>query len=928
MTVPFPPRATARLQFRDGFTLADGCAVVGYLRDLGVSHVYASPLLRARQGSTHGYDVVDFTEIDPALGGEDAFRRFSATLAAHGMGLIVDFVPNHMGVGTENAWWMDVLTWGRDSVHAPVFDIDWASAACPGKVLLPILDRPYAEALASGIIGLAFDAERGRFTVRCPGRELPLNPATQGMLLRRAAAMVAVPAVGRRLNALATACEAIRPGIRVGVERQAEAFSRDLAVLAGSEPEARAAIERMTEAVGGAGVEAEAARPRRSLHDLLEAQHYRLAHWRLAASEINYRRFFDIDDLIGIRVEDPTVFDAVHRWLLDAAAADRIQGVRLDHIDGLADPAGYLRRLRRAIDTVSTFPFAIHVEKILAAGEPLPPDWPIEGTTGYETMAAIHDVLVDRSGRPAFEAAFRAFTGRAESFEDVVRTARRQTLARTFPGAFSALSDLLLTIARADSTTRDAPRQLLRDALEAVIVTFPTYRSYVRPDAPSGTPPALAAALADAATRLPPDAAPVLALLRRVLSGECGPAPAAIATAARTLAIRFQQLTSPIAAKSVEDTAYYRHVPLVSLNEVGGAPERYGLDTPSFHAFQRDHAASWPAALVPLATHDHKRGADVRARLAALSERGAEWDARIASWSRATGRFVRRNEKCRMPSPTHEYLFYQTLLGLWPASGEPGPDLADRVAAYMVKAAREGKEKTAWIDGDAAYEAALESFVRGALDPVRGKDFRQDFAWFARSVARAGAVKGLAQVVLQMTIPGVPDLYQGSEDWDLTLVDPDNRRPVDYAGLAARLQAVAGAAVDPLLETWPDGRVKQWLVHRLLGLRRGDPLLFARGRYAAVEADGPDAEDLLAWRREHEGRHLVALVPRRIGGRLPPEGGLGLSGFADGRLPLPVAGHWTEVITGEQVEAPDALLVDLSHRLARFPAIVLSRTEA
>lgn len=790
--IAHPPRATARLQFHAGFTLDDGRAALPYLARLGISHVYASPLLAARPGSTHGYDVIDPTRIDPERGGEAGFARFAAALRSHGLGLILDIVPNHMAADPDTPWWRDVLEHGRASPHAAVFDIDWDTPANPGRVLLPILGKRYGEALRDGDIRLVRDPATGRPVVAIPGHTLPVAAGT------------------------------------------AEAIDES--------PDA--------------------------LHQILERQHYRLAHWRVAPAEVNYRRFFDIDGLVGVRVEDPAVFDATHSRILAAIAAGQVQGLRIDHIDGLADPAGYLARLRQAVDAVRPGPFTLWVEKILAEGEDLPAGWPVAGTTGYEVANAIHALQVDPAAAGPIRAAYARFTGDQDSMAGTIRRCRRAVIEGSLAAPFEALVDAVDRLAYAGWQERDLTRAAIRDALAAVIEQLPAYRGY-------GNGPAFGL---DSAIDRARDArpGPALDFVAMLLTGRIPGDEAA------RILCRLQQLTGAVAAKAVEDTAFYRHVPLVSLNEVGGWPERFGMAPAEFHAAFARRRQDWPDALSSLSTHDHKRGADVRARLAALSELAPEWQAAIAAWSALLAPHRGGSNDRPVPSRRHEYLFFQTVIGTWPPGG-PNAATADRIAAYLLKAAREGKDETGWAEPDAAYEAGLERFIRAALDPAG--PFGTAAAPFAERVARIGAVNGLAQLALQMTLPGVPDLYQGTEEWDLSLVDPDNRRPVDWDRLARRLGAIEKADPGELAAAWPDGRVKHWLAARLLRLRRDDPALFARGDYAPVAAEGPAADHVVAWRRSLEGRHLVVAVPRLVAGKL--NGALGLTGFDGTALPLP-----------------------------------------
>ncbi|MGO1077129.1 malto-oligosyltrehalose synthase, partial [Inquilinus sp. CA228] len=567
----------------------------------------------------------------------------------------------------------------------------------------------------------------------------------------------------------------------------------------------------------------------------------------------------------------PVEFDATHGRIDSAVAAGQVQGLRIDHIDGLADPAGYLARLRQAVDAVRPGavrpgPFTIWVEKILAEGEDLPAGWPAEGTTGYEIANAIHGLQVDPAAAGPIRAAYARFTGDHGSMADTIRRCRRAVIEGNLAAPFEALVDAVDRLAYAGWEERDLTRAALREALATVIEHLSAYRGY-----PGGATFGLAAAIARARDTVP---GPALDFVAKLLSGRAPGAEAAL------ILQRFQQLTGAVAAKAVEDAAFYRHLPLASLNEVGGWPERFGIEPDDFHAVFARRRRDAPDALSSLSTHDHKRGADVRARLAALTELAPEWQSGLAAWSTLLAPHRGGGNDRPVPSRRHEHMFLQTVIGTWPAGG-PDSAYADRITAYLLKAAREGKDETNWTDPDQAYEAGLERFVRAAL----AGPFAAAIAPFAERVARIGAVNGLAQLALQMTLPGVPDLYQGTEEWDLSLVDPDNRRPVEWDRLARQLDAIADANPVELAAAWPDGRIKHWLAARLLRLRRDDPALFARGDYAPVPVQGPAAAHVVAWRRSLDDRHLVVAVPRLVAGKL--NGALGLTGFDGTALNLP-----------------------------------------
>ncbi|HET6467273.1 MAG TPA: malto-oligosyltrehalose synthase [Geminicoccaceae bacterium] len=868
------PRATYRLQFRSGVGFAEAAALVPYLASLGVSHLYASPLLRAREGSTHGYDTVDFARLDPALGGLEDFARLSAALREHGLGLILDFVPNHMGIGPDNPWWQELLAQGERS--PPRFDVDWraTAGATPGRVLLPVLGDPYGRVLERGELGLVPDEATGRPAAAYFEHRYPLSPATFALI---------DPSLPALLDA--TPPDAARIGTLL---------------------EAASAPER--------------------LHAILEAQPWRLAHWRTAAHLLNYRRFFDITELASVRMEDPAVFEEAHGLILELVAQGRLQGLRLDHVDGLWDPAGYLVRLQAALAHVrgTDAPFYVLVEKILGPDEELPPDWPCAGTTGYEFLGTLTGPFLDAHGLDRLTALYGEITGEGRDFATIAREAKRETLARLFPGELERLAREAHGIAQADLATRDLPLAVLRDAIAAYIVALPVYRTYVDAAGASGEDlRRIEAALEDARSSGTVEDETAFAFLRRLLVGGTE----------ETLgfAMRLQQVSGPVMAKALEDTAFYRWHRLVALNEVGGEPAHPPLGAEAFHAANAARLARQPGGMLAGTTHDTKRGEDVRARLAVLSELPEAWAAAVRRWRELNAPLVRGEAGRRVPEPKVAYLIYQTLVGVWPLGLGPKDaaglhHLADRLATYLQKALREAKERTRWTAPDAEYEAAVESFARALLHPGESAEFLGDLAAFVGRIAPAGAANGLAQTLLRLTAPGVPDIYQGSELWELSLVDPDNRRPVDFAALAAAL-----ADPSPLparLARWRDGHVKQGLVQAVLRFRAERPELFAIGGYRPLQAEGARADHVLAFARAQGDAFALTIVPCRVARLL--EG-------AD--LPLPPAEAWSEtrlVLPPELARRPwrdrlsDALhetdsrgRLPLAPVLARFPGALL-----
>ena len=856
------PRATMRLQFHRGFTLDDATAVVPYLHRLGISHLYASPLLTARPGSTHGYDVIDPNRANPELGGEAALRRLVAVLRTHGMGLILDIVPNHMAVGGGgNAWWQDVLEWGRASPYAEYFDIDWKSATpgLRGRVLAPFLGEPYGVCLREGQLGLRFDPADGRVCVAYCDDRFPLAPRDYPAVLAGSAELAAaVRPLAAASSALARAWTAAR--------EQAAAVRQALRAPA------------LAPAIAAALAAFDPARPdgRARLHDLLERQAYRLAWWR-ASEQINWRRFFDINGLAGLRVERPEVFEATHAGILRLYAEGLIDGVRIDHVDGLADPGSYCRTLRRRLASRAAArpaeappgPAPIWVEKILADGEHLPIEWQTDGTTGYDFMDQAASVLHDPAGAPMLTAGWVRATGRPAAFAAEVDAARRQVIGELLPGETEALAAALHAIALEDLITRDYGLPAIRRVLHALLARFPVYRIYAGRNGPRAADAAvMEAAVAGARASLRPADHALLHLLAGWLGGaDVRGLPAAARTRRLRAMVRFQQLTAPAAAKSVEDTAFYRYGRLLSRNEVGSDPAVFARPPEAFHAAMAARRRHLPQALLATATHDHKRGEDARARLAVLSELPELWTESVAGWMRRTAAWRRRP----VPDAADEAMLYQSVVGVWPPGLSAGDTagleaLGGRLAGWQEKALREAKRLSDWASPDAVYEAGCQRFLARLLDPAHSAGLTDEIARLVARIGPAGALNGLAQTTLRLTVPGVPDLFQGTELWDFSLVDPDNRRPVDFAARDAALDpAVAPGA---LLGAWQDGRVKQALIARLLGLRARLPDLFARGLYAPLRLAGAQAAHALAFVRA-EGDTALVVVVSRLAARLP-----------------------------------------------------------
>lgn len=797
------PRATMRLQLHKDFTFDDAVRLAPYMAELGISHAYVSPILTARAGSIHGYDVIDPTRVNPELGGEDGLRRLVAALRQAGLGLIVDIVPNHMAVdGADNRWWQDVLTHGEASRYAGFFDIDWnpADASLRGKVLAPFLGRPYGEALAAG--ELLLDRGGDAPVLRYFDNTFPIDP-------RDFAEITAAPA------------DAYDPATEPGRGR---------------------------------------------LHRLLERQHYRLSWWGAAGDEINWRRFFDINGLAGLRIEVPEVFEATHETLFRLYAEGLIDGVRVDHVDGLSDPPGYCRSLRAHLDALDASrpadappgPAYLVVEKILGPGERLPADWGVDGTSGYDFMDGVTALLHDPAGEAPLAALWAEITGRPADFEAEEIAARREILGRNFAGQLDATATALHRVARIDPATRDVTQPSIRRALLALVARFPVYRTYNAGERRSPADDVAFRRALDAAKQdRPASDIIVLDCLDRWLGGEGGDAPGAALR--HVAATRFQQLTAPVAAKAVEDTAFYRYGRLLSRNDVGFDVACFGSGAAEFHAACAERLATFPDAMLATATHDHKRGEFVRARLAVLSEIPDAWAESVRGWMAQNARYRRDGA----PSPGDEAMLYQMIVGAWPPDLDLDDtdglqDYAERLATWFLKSLREAKLFTDWTVPVEGYEVAARDFLFAVLCGDRA--FRQSAAHVVRRIAPAGAVNGLAQMLLKMTAPGVPDTYQGTEFWDLSLVDPDNRRPVDWDARIAALSENAEPAA--LAATWKTGRVKQAVTARALALRRERPFLFARGEYVPLPAEGPRADHVVAFARLHDDAASVTVVPR------------------------------------------------------------------
>jgi (1->4)-alpha-D-glucan 1-alpha-D-glucosylmutase len=933
------PRATYRVQLNAGFTFRDLTAIVPYLAALGVSHVYCSPYFRARAGSAHGYDVVDHNSFNPEIGDREDFERFVAALRTHRMGHIVDIVPNHVGIlGADNAWWMDVLENGEASSYAGFFDIDWAppNPDRAHKVLVPVLGDSYGAVLERGELELRFEPASGSFAAYYHSNRFPLDPRTYPRILDRVAALTYNAELENIRRALVRLPERREISAEQIAERQRakEQHKRRLSALATANPAAAAAIEAAVRSFMGTPGEPASFD---ALHELLELQAFHLAYWRVAADDINYRRFFDVNDLAALRVDNAEVFEVTHRLVLQLVAAGKIDGLRVDHADGLYDPAGYVRRLQHAIGkltgSAAARPLYLVVEKISSAFEHLPAHWPVHGETGYHFANVVSRMLIDAATRVRMDRVYRGATGETQEWRDVAYECQQLVLRRSLASELNVATNQLARIARSDRRSRDFTFNSLRQALAEVIACFPVYRTYVAGSVSDSDRRYIEWAIAAARRRRAAAEGSVFDFVRAALLLDLPGMGESQRRAMRAFVMKFQQITAPITAKGIEDTALYRFNRLISLNEVGGDPNNYGGGIRAFHADAEYRARHWPHEMLATSTHDTKRSEDVRARLNVLSEMTTPWRDAVRRWTRINRTRKRELDGLPAPSRNDEYHFYQTLLGSWPLAGADAA-YTERIESYMIKAVREAKVRTSWTEVDAAYEEALLQFIRNVLEPRENNLFLTDFLDFERRVRRFGLLNSLSQTLAKLTAPGVPDIYQGNEQWDFSLVDPDNRRPVDYASRRETLAGFERRAPSPaeLLHDLEDGRAKLWLTWKVLQLRREQPRLFSHGGYRRLRVRGEHAAHICAFARRHAGRSLIVIVPRLYRRLLddPRRQPLGETVWQDTLIELPREERSRDRFRGVLDAASltparhgDVTGILVSRALAEFPVAVL-----
>ncbi|MBI3048524.1 MAG: malto-oligosyltrehalose synthase [Acidobacteria bacterium] len=944
---PRRPVSTYRLQFHRGFRFPDASAIVPYLAGLGITDCYCSPYLKANPGSPHGYDICEHGTLNPELGTDTEYDEFCGALQAHGLGHVVDFVPNHMAADPQsNPWWRDVLENGPSSPFADFFDIDWepVKLELKGKVLLPVLGDQYGRVLERGELQLRFD--EGALHLRYFDLDLPINPRQSPRVLelgldRLEQELEGEPALREYLSVL-TALHNLpvyteRDPARIRERQREKEVARErLHRLVTESTAIRSHVEacvRRTNGVPGDPASFDV------LHELLERQAYRLAYWRTAVDEINYRRFFDINELVALRMEEPAVFEAAHRLLKRLVAEGKITGVRVDHPDGLFDPAGYLARLQ----ALAGAPTYVVAEKILSPGESLDPEWAIAGTTGYGFLNLVSGLFVDPRHVRAMRRIYGRVIGRLQPFEEVAYQGRQTIMLTAMASELNVLAHALNRLSEQDRRSRDFTLNNCRNVLREVVACFPVYRTYITARGVSDFDRAvLAMALTDARRRNPLMEASIFDFVRGVLLVEAGGERLAFA-------MKVQQFTAPVQAKGVEDTAFYRYHVLISANEVGGHPGRLSVTTAEFHEANRQRLREWPLELLATSTHDTKRGEDARARINVLSELSDAWARGVAQWMRINGRHRTRLHGARAPDRNDEYHFYQALVGAWPADDPESPvpahappDLVERLVAYMQKAAREAKVHTSWIEEDPDYLRALVRFVQEVLTGRTAARFLASFVPFARRIARIGMVNSLAQLVLKIGSPGVPDLYQGSELWNLSLVDPDNRRPVDFAArrrllhdLAPVLDAAAEGrpAADDiarLLAAWYDGRIKLLVTASGLRFRRAHAPLLLGGAYVPLETEGTGADHVVAFARRDDTGALLLVAPRLVAPIITEDGPLavGAEVWGENRILLPPAvraAGYRNVITGEWCKAmePEHAALGVAAVLRTSPVALL-----
>ena len=924
--IPRIPSATYRLQFHAGFTFRDALEILDYLEELGISDVYSSPYFQASPTSTHGYDVADHNRLNPAVGDASDFHAFTRGLKERSMGQVLDFVPNHMGIGESlNAWWLETLEDGIASPYARYFDIDWQSGkeSLADRVLLPILGDRYGRVLENDEFRLSF--QEGAFVLHYYDTRLPINPRTYPLILRGSLRALE----GEDLDLMREVIAMFGSlGRTAGDSETKQKAKKRLSEIA-ERPQIRQSIDFALKSFEGTKGDTASYD---ALHELLEGQYYRLSYWRVAAEEINYRRFFDINTLAAIRIEIPEVFEAAHHLVFELLARGDVTGLRIDHIDGLWNPREYVQRLQDRVGgmgpTDHEKPLYLVVEKILeVAREELPADWPIYGTTGYEFANQAVQVLVDSRNQKAFDRLYSRFIDEELVYSELVYEKKKLAMDMLLRSEVSTLGRRLNELSELHRDFRDLTLNTLTHAVEEVIACFPVYRTYTREDGvvSQEDEKVILRAIVAARRRNPSIEKAVFDFLRGVLLLKL---PERLTDEQRKahvdFVMRFQQCSGPVMAKGLEDTTFYIYNRLVALNEVGGNPGMFGISIEDFHRMNQERAGHWPHCMLATSTHDTKRSEDARMRLVALSEIPEDWNAAIRAWSKMNRRHRTKIDDAIAPSPNEEYLLYQALAGIWPVGGLDDTSretVASRLQEYMMKALKEAKVNSSWTEPNAAWEEAVMRFITAILDPGMGQEFQASFSGFASRLARLGAYNSLVQTVLKCTSPGVPDFYQGTEVMDFSLVDPDNRRPVDYSLRRRLLDEVSQADPTDLMSRVEDGRMKLFTIRRLLRFRREQRSVFADGNYQPLEVRGPLQQRLIAYKRAHTQGEIVICVPRffaALGDS--PRGHVWEGNHIEGVE----SGTWQNLLTDATMEVHEGL--NLAEVFTDLPVAVLWKT--
>jgi (1->4)-alpha-D-glucan 1-alpha-D-glucosylmutase len=894
------PRATYRLQLNSDFPFDAARKLIPYLKQLGISELYASPIFQASAGSTHGYDVNDYNRISTDLGGRDALNRLSNALHQESLGLLVDFVPNHMGINGEyNHWWHHLLENGANSRYAAYFDIEWHPRLdrLYNRVLVPMLGDHYGTVLERGGMSLHYD--QGQFTLYCGTLKFPIRPGTYSLILNQVDALLpSGDARKAQLREWGEKFEGLPWDEIEAREEQLKKLKQEFAVVVEKDQSLRQLLDTALKKINGIPGEPASFE---ILHDVLERQHYRLAHWKVGAHEVNYRRFFAVDTLIGLKMEDGDVFTATHALLAELVGTGIVTGIRLDHIDGLWNPVEYLERLRSLVgsrrhrETIYTL-----VEKILAADEKLPEPWAVHGTTGYEFTASLNDLLLDRADEPAWTELYGKFTGNTETSLDETYDSKLFILQEMFPNALANLSVELDALIEPDWHWRDVSLHDLKTALRHLLACLPLYRTYrmLGKKMVASEKAAIVRAIEEGIRRNPCVDPQPIRFLGRILTGDY-PADDASAETKDGFArwvCKLQQVTGAIMAKSVEDTHFFRYVRLMGANEVGSHPSRFGQPVAAFHEANIQRQKETPFCLLTTSTHDTKMSEDARARLLALAELPEEWAAHLETWHNLNREARQEIEGRAAPDHREEYLLYQALLAAWPLGATHADDeFLQRMKAYLNKAQGEAKLNTAWTYPHEKWLAASASFIEAIL---RSPPFLKSFLPFAQRVAHRGMIFSLTQTLLKITVPGVPDIYQGNEIWDFSLVDPDNRRAVDYDLREKLLTGLDNRSPSDLLKNWADGGIKMRIIQSLLRCRAENPELFQQGDYIPIELEGEKADHFVAFLRRLGSTELLVIAPRRLG-----DDDLSLdSSWKDTRVVLSKPARWKNLLTGAEIE--------------------------